>query len=73
MLTHRDLTRHEIVRLNLLRSAFTVVETVVGANRAERLLELRQRHLTPREFARGDTYTIKSCSHLGILRRLSLH
>lgn len=71
--THRDQTRHQIVRVNLLRSTSKVIETVVGARNADRLLEKRKQHLTAAEFARGDCYVVRSCSPLGSLRRLSLN
>ena len=69
----KDITRHQIVRVNLLRSTSKVIDTVIGAGKAERLLELRKQHLTGAQIARGDCYVIKSCSPLGELRRLSLH
>ena len=71
--THRDETRHQIVRVNLLRSTSKVVETVVGARKAEQLLESHKQHLTAAEFARGDSYVVKSCSPVGSLRRLDLN
>ena len=71
--THRDETRHQIVRVNLLRSTSKVVDTVIGARKAEQLLEVRKQHLTAAEFARGDCYVVKSCSPLGSLRRLDLN
>lgn len=69
--THRDHTRHQIVRVNLLRSTSKVVDTVVGARNADRMLELHQQSLTPAAFARGDCYVVKSCSPLGLFRRSS--
>ncbi len=72
-LTHRDETRHEIVRVNLLRSTSKVVDTVVGARKAEQLLEVHKQRLTAAEFARGDCYVVKSCSPLGSLRRSALN
>ncbi len=69
--THRDQTRHQIVRVNLLRSTAKVVDTVIGAKNADRRLEIHQQRLTPAEFARGDCYIVKSCSPLGAHRRLN--
>ncbi len=69
--THKDHTRHQILRVNLLRSTSKVIDTVVGAKNAARLLEMRNQHLTPAEFARGDSYVVKSCSALGSLRRFA--
>jgi len=66
---HRDGTRHQIVRVNLLRSTSKVIDTVVGTRKAELLLEGYKRDLTPAEIARGDSYVLKSCSPLGSLRR----
>ncbi len=71
--THRDQTRHQILRVNLLRSTSKVVETVVGARNAGRSLEVYQHRLTPAEFARGDCFVVKSRSPLGLLRRLNLN
>jgi hypothetical protein len=71
--TNRDQTRHHIVRVNLLRSTSKIVDTVVGARNADRLLEVHKQHLTAAEFARGDCYVVKSCSPLGSLRRLALN
>lgn len=71
--TQRDETRHQIVRVNLLRSTSKVVETVVGAKKAEALLEDRKQHLTAAEFARGDSYIVKSRSPLGSIRRWDLN
>jgi hypothetical protein len=68
---HRDETRHQIVRVNLLRSTSKVVDTVVGARKAAQLLEVHQQHLKPAEIARGDSYAVKSLSPLGLLRRLA--
>ena len=71
--THADRTRHQILLVNLLRNTSKVVDTVVGARNADRMLEVHKQHLTGAEFARGDCYVVKSCSPLGSLRRLTLN
>ena len=71
ILTHKDKTRHQIVRVNLLRCTSKVIDTVIGARNADRVLEVHQQRLTPAEFARGDCYVVKSCSPLGTFRRLT--
>ncbi len=68
----RDGTRHEILRVNPLRNTSQIVETVVGARRADARLERYKKTLTPAQIARGDSYIVRSCSALGSTRRLSL-
>ncbi len=66
----RDKTRHEVVRVNLLRDTSRIVRTVVGAHNADEKLEAYKKTLTPAQIGRGDSFMVKSCSALGSTRRV---